>query len=127
MTIEGGLKDSAYNSPRDLMEQALGSERGIRVRFVDRASAQSMKNRMATVVTQARKMSRRLRSPDEPGYGTSPYDGLSIYIVDSWAAPGVPEGQEAKDANLLEWTHPWVWLYICPEYAPNTGRVVETL
>lgn len=122
MTIEGGLKDSAYNSPRDLMEQALGSEKGIRVRFVDRASAQSMKNRMATVVTQARKMSRRLQSPDEPGYGTSPYDGLSIYIVDSWAAPGVEEGKP-----IPEWTHPWVWLYICPEYAPNTGRVVETL
>ena len=120
--MTGNLKDNAYNSPRDLMEQALDSEKGIRVRFTDRASAQSMKNRMATVVTMERKRNRRCYTPDDPLYGSSQYDGLSIYIVDSWAANGVPEG-----SPIPEWTHPWVWLYICPEHSPNTGRVVEKL
>lgn len=120
--MTGTLNENAYNSPRDLMEQALSSPRGIRVRFPNRPAAQSMKNRMATVVTMERKRNTKIYEPDSPLYGKSQYETLSTYIIDSWDDPSAP-----KDKTSPEWMYPWVWLYICPEHSPNTGRVVELL
>lgn len=112
------MQDSSYASPRDLMERALGSKNGIRVRFKDRAQAQSMKNRCTSVISLDRKKSRKIFQPDEPGYGTCPYDQLTFWILEEWALIGA--GPEA-------FKHPWTWLYINSSWNPNNGLVIEEL
>ena len=100
---------SRYASPRDLMEQALGSERGIRVLFENEAQAVSMRNRCASVKTIERKESKKIWSPTDVGYNTCSYDSLTFFIK--------RKGEDTAEC----------WLYINPQHCPNEGRVVELL
>lgn len=110
--------EASYASPRDLMERALGSQYGIRVRFSNRAQAQAMKNRCQSVISIDRKQSKKIWNPDDPAWNKSAYDGLTFLLRQEWELIGA--GPEA-------WNQEWTWLYINPEHCPNTGLVIEEL
>lgn len=104
--------------PRDLLERALNSEKGIRIWFDSKESAQSMINRMSTIKSEERKRSCKIYDFSNPLYNTSSYDGVATYIqpVEVHKDP-VPEGYPQSG----------VWLYICPELEASKGYFVEEL
>lgn len=111
-------KNRTFSAPRDLLERALNSPKGIRIWFPDSAKAQAMVNRMSTVKSSDRKLSCKTYPLDHALYNTSSYDGISFYIhpVEVYKGP-VPEGYPQTG----------VWLYICPSDAASEGYFVEEL
>lgn len=112
-------------SPRDLLEKALASERGVRIWFGSQSEAVSMRNRMATVKTEERKKSTKIYDLDSPLYNTSAYDSLAVIIK-----PGILSvGEEVKKLFSLspEEALSGVWLYILPQGESEQGFIVEEL
>lgn len=112
-------------SPRDLLEKALASERGVRIWFGSQAEAVSMRNRMATVKTEERKKSTKIYDLDSPLYNTSSYDSLAVIIK-----PGILSvGEEVKKLFSLspQEALSGVWLYILPQGESEQGFIVEEL
>jgi len=112
-------------SPRDLLEKALSSERGIRVWFGSQAEAVSMRNRMATVKTEDRKKSTKIYPIDSPLYNASVYDSLAVIIK-----PGILSiGDEVKKLFSVspQEALSGVWLYVLPQGASDGGFIVEEL
>ena len=112
-------------APRDLLERALSSPKGIRVWFGSQAEAVAMRNRMSTVKTEDRKKSTKLYSPENPLYNRSSYDDLAIVLK-----PGeLSVGEEIQHLLSLapEEALAGVWMYILPEGQSDRGFIVEEL
>ena len=111
-------KTRTFTTPRDLLERALNSERGIRIWFDSQKSAQSMSNRIATVKSEDRKKSTKVYSLGDPLYNTSLYDGVAVYTQPVEVFQGEkPEGYPTSG----------VWLYLCPAECASQGLFVEEL
>ena len=120
-------KESTRNliAPRDLLERALSSLKGIRVWFSSQADAVSMRNRMASVKTEDRKKSTKLYGPENPLYNRSAYDDLAIVLK-----PGeLSVGEEIQYLLGLapEEALAGVWMYILPEGQSDRGFIIEDL
>lgn len=111
-------KSRTLSSPRELLEQALESTKGIRVWFETSAQAKSMINRMATVKTSSRKQSTKTYPFGHALYNTSPYDGIATYIQPVEVYQGEPSPGYPTYG---------VWLYICPESFATEGLFIEEL
>lgn len=111
-------KSRTLSAPRDLLERALNSEKGIRIWFETEAKAHNMSNRLRTVKTEDRKKSIKIYSPGDEFYNTSVYDGVAIYTqpVQIHKDP-VPDGYPTEG----------VWLYLCPDFAAAEGYFIENL
>lgn len=104
--------------PRDLLERALNSTKGIRVWFESREAAQSMINRMATIKSEERKRSCKVYEIGSPLYNTSSYDSVATYIMPvEIHQSDVPDGYPQRG----------FWLYICPAEDASKGMFVEEL
>lgn len=113
-------------APRDLLERALSSPKGIRVWFPSEKEAISMRNRMSTLKTSERKKSTKVYPLDSPLYNASPYESLAVVIKAGLYS--LPE--ELKKFSLpesLDVLLRGVWLYILPEGTSDTGFVIEEL
>lgn len=112
-------------APRDLLERALSSPKGIRVWFASQADAVSMRNRMATVKTQDRKHSCKLYDISSPLYNKSPFDELAIVLKSGIYSIN----EELQKVLSLEPGEIWsgTWMYILPAGTSDAGFVVEEL
>ena len=120
-------KESTRNliAPRDLLERALSSLKGIRVWFSSQADAVSMRNRMASVKTEDRKKSTKLYGPENPLYNRSAYDDLAIVLK----AGELSVGEEIQHLLGLapEEALAGVWMYILPSGQSDRGFIIEDL
>lgn len=112
-------------APRDLLERALSSPKGIRVWFGSQAEAVAMRNRMSTVKTEDRKKSTKLYDLDSPLYNRSSYDSLAVVLKPGILSVGTEVGKlySISPEEALS----GVWMYILPEGQADTGFIVEEL
>jgi len=112
-------------SPRDLLERALASPKGIRIWFNSSQEAIAMRNRMATVKTEERKKSTKIYELSSPLYNSSTYDTLATVIKPGVLSMGdeVKKLAELSPDEILN----GVWLYIIPEGLSDTAFYVEEL
>lgn len=113
------------NAPRDLLERALGSKKGIRIWCTSRANALSLRNRLSTVKTAERKKTTRLYPMDSPLYNKCPYDDLSVVLKDGVLSVG--DEVRALTGLPPEEVLNGTWLYILPIGEGQRGFVVEEL
>jgi len=79
------ISSAASADVRDWLESALASERGIRIGpFSDEGECIRQRQRIYTFRSNDRKESRKIYEADHPMHGKSPYDGLTVDIVDGW-------------------------------------------
>lgn len=112
-------------APKDLLERALASPKGIRVWFKTSADAISMRNRMSAVKTKDRKKSTQIYEFSSPLYNKSSYDSLAVIIK-----PGIySRSEELTKILSLPPEEIWtgVWMYILPEGTSDSGFIVEEL
>ena len=70
---------------RDWLESALAADRGIRIGpFAAEGEAIRQRQRIYTFRSNDRKDSKKVYEPYHPMFGKSPYDGLTVDIVDNW-------------------------------------------
>lgn len=70
----------AFGDVRTVLDKALESERGIRLRFGSSAARTKFRQRCYQLRMAERRASERQNDPDDPSYGTSDYDVLHFEI-----------------------------------------------
>jgi len=73
---------AAEPDARMMLDAALESEKGIRIFFPTPGRAQNFRHRCYRLINKERNASRQRWSPEDPHYGRTPYDTLSIYRED---------------------------------------------
>jgi hypothetical protein len=73
----------AYADCYEFFEQAMTSERGVRIRFISKTAAMAYRFRMNKARQLDRERNRRIHTadPDNPAYNRSEYAGIIISIV----------------------------------------------
>lgn len=69
-----------YPELRELLNQALESERGIKVRYPTLKQAEGVRFRMHTVIGDSRRESKTMFELEDERWGKSPYDGLATSL-----------------------------------------------
>lgn len=113
----------AYPSERNMLESALDSARGIRVRYPTAGSAWNALQRFRAVRSNDRVQSFKLFNASHPMYGRSIFESLSIYQGDAG-------GNLAGTGKAATADPAMVWVYIVPIRpgdTPTSGVAIETL
>lgn len=122
------MTESSTNkvAPRDLLERALSSPKGVRIFFPTQEAAVSMRNRMNSVKTEERRKNNRVYKPGDPSYNTTPYDSLAI-VLKSGLLSTEEEARKLLEMGGFPNELPGVWLYVLPEGASDQAFIVEEL
>lgn len=86
---------SAYPTARTLLDQALESERGIKVKFQSYSEAFKFRMNCYTVRSRERKESVKIYPIGHALHGSSPWDGLELIIRDEDGRT-ITKGQDAE-------------------------------
>lgn len=70
----------AYKPYYEILDRALASERGVRIRVSDRGAANQMRVRLHTARSLARDLSREMYDVGDPKHGISAYDELTVRV-----------------------------------------------
>lgn len=71
---------AAYKSYYDVLDRALDSDAGIRIEVESKGEAHQYRVRLHYARSLDRELNRQSRPPDDPEYGISDYDNLSVRI-----------------------------------------------
>ena len=71
---------AAYKAEYDLLDKALESTTGVRIEFESQGDARHLQVRLHKARSYDRDLNRESRSPDDPLYGVSDFDCLTVRI-----------------------------------------------